>query len=281
LGDTLAWVPAVEEFRKKHGCRVFCASKFSELFENSYPEITFLSHGEFVPNIVAMYEIGWFHENGEPDLDRVPVNFRTQPMQKVAFDIMGISYQETLPLINLPPVSRKKKISIAMHATLQAKYWNNPTGWQDVVDWSRSQGFEVVLVSSEVPGHMGNSAPEGTKWLKNASILRVAEEIASSSAFLGVGSGLSWLAWATKTPTVIVSGFSENYTEPTTNVRRISSPSGKCSGCFNRYQHEHNNWKWCPDHAGTSRMFECSKNIESREVIQQLQELLNNESYNS
>ena len=29
-------------------------------------------------------------------------------------------------------------------------------------------------------------------------------------------------------------------------------------------------WLWCPDHKNTPRMFECSKNILSSEVIEQI-----------
>jgi autotransporter strand-loop-strand O-heptosyltransferase len=85
---------------------------------------------------------------------------------------------------------------------------------------------------------------------------------------------LSWLSWAVNTPTVLISGFTEEYTEPE-SVYRVSTPEGKCRGCFNRSRLDAGDWNWCPDHRGTDRQFECSKSITSESVINTLKQALN------
>ena len=235
LGDTLAWFPAVDEFRKKHGCKVVCSTHMNHLFESQYPEIEFVKPGEVVNDIVAMYSIGWYYnEHNEIDLSRNVKEVKNQPMQKCAFDILGLDYLETRPRLEIPKVEKKKKIAIAIHGTCQAKYWNNPTGWQQVVDWCIEKGYEVVLLSREEDGFMGNSHPTGVRKLESGPIANVIRELEESQAFIGIGSGLSWLAWATTTPVILISGFSHNYTETFENTHRISAPENKCSGCFNQ-----------------------------------------------
>lgn len=276
LGDTLAWFPAVDEFRKKHGCKVVCSTHMNQLFESQYPEIEFVKPGEVVNDIVAMYSIGWYYnEHNEIDLSRNVKEVKNQPMQKCAFDILGLDYRETRPRLEIPKVEKKKKIAIAIHGTCQAKYWNNPTGWQQVVDWCIEQGYEVVLLSREEDGFMGNSHPTGVRKLESGPITNVIRELEESQAFIGIGSGLSWLAWATTTPVILISGFSHNYTETFENTHRISAPENKCSGCFNQHRLDPGDWNWCPVHKDTDRMFECSKSITAMAVILKLKTVLN------
>ena len=42
LGDNIAWIPYVEEFRKEHDCEVSCSTFFNNLFEKEYPKIEFV-----------------------------------------------------------------------------------------------------------------------------------------------------------------------------------------------------------------------------------------------
>jgi len=48
LGDVLAWFPYAEEFRQKHGCKLFVAidEKYHEILREGYPEITLLKQEE-------------------------------------------------------------------------------------------------------------------------------------------------------------------------------------------------------------------------------------------
>ena len=275
LGDTLAWLPFVDEFRKKHKCELVCSTFENELFQENYPEIEFVKPGTVVNNILAMYNIGWYHnEDGSIDLFRNPVDFKTEPLQKTASNILGLEYQEIRPKLTLPHPEKKNQVCIAIHATAQAKYWNNENGWQKIVNYMKSRGYEVILLSKEGDGYMGNWHPQGVLKHPEGSLSDVIRTLRESKLFIGIGSGLSWLSWACEVPTVIISGFSEPYTEPQRDVVRIGAPVGACRGCFNRHRLDAGDWNWCPEHKGTDRQFECTKLLEGEEVIDKIKNLL-------
>jgi autotransporter strand-loop-strand O-heptosyltransferase len=273
LGDNLAWIPYVEQFRKKHNCTVYCTTFWNHLFITEYPEIKFVSPGSSVSGISAQYRIGWFYDHdGEVNKWKCPNNFRLQPMQKVSSDILGLDYEETRPLIRLKEnVEKENLISIAIHGTAQSKYWNNKTGWQELVDFLKSKGYRVILISKESDGYMGNAHPIGIEKLDAGPIENVIETLQKSKMFIGIGSGLSWLSWSVGIPTCIISGFSYGYTEPSgEGVLRISTPENFCTGCFNDHKLDPGDWNWCPNHKGTERQFECTKTITSQMVIDKI-----------
>lgn len=274
LGDTLSWFPYVEEFRKKHNCKMICSTFHNYLFKDQYPEIEFIQPGEVAHNLYAMYVLGWpYKEDGEINLYRTPSDFKTKPLQQTASDILGIEFSEVKPKLPIYSTEKKKQVSIAIHGTAQAKYWNNPTGWQETVDWLIEQGYEVYLLSKEGDTYMGNNHPKGIKYLDSYTLESTIKVLQESEAFIGISSGLSWVSWAANTPTVLISGFTEEYTEPASSYR-IGAPEGKCRGCFNRSRLDAGDWNWCPDHKNTERQFECSKSIKSESVIQTLKQIL-------
>lgn len=276
LGDSLAWIPYVDEFRKKHKCQVVCSTFWNSLFEESYPEIEFVNPGSVVEGIEALYRIGWFYGENGVDYDMNPSDFKKFPLQKTASDILGLEYEEIKPRIKFRKKERINKIGIGINSTAQAKYWNNPKGWQELTDWIISMGYEVIILSSEEDNYMGNKYPKGAKRLNPGPIENVIEELSECKAFVGISSGLTWLSWATETPTVQISGFTEPFNEPDSGIIKVSAPPGKCSGCANRLRLDPGDWNWCPDHQNTERQFECSKYIGAKEVIDKLFSLINN-----
>lgn len=275
LGDTLAWIPYVDEFRKKHGCKVICSTFWNQMFINVYPDIEFVSPGTPVNDLAAMYTIGLFYNDANQiDYNRNPINPITIPLQQVASDILGLDYSEIRPRLESPSVNKNDRlVTIAIHSTTQAKYWNNPTGWQTVVDWLNARGYTVKLLSQEGDGYMGNKNPTGVVQHSSGPIESVISELKKSKAFIGLGSGLSWLSWAVGTPTVLISGFSDPISEMRDCIR-ISAPVGKCHGCFNRVRLDAGDWNWCPDHKNTPRQYECSRNITAEMVIRELEKIL-------
>jgi autotransporter strand-loop-strand O-heptosyltransferase len=270
LGDTLAWFPAVEEFRKRYHCHVICSTFLNGLFKENYPEIEFIEPGETVHDLYAMYRIGLFYKNdAEYDYSKNPSDFREQSMAQSAYDILGLPYSETKPLIKIPDLPSpldKPYVCIGFHATCQAKYWNNPKGWEEVVRFLRYKGYSVVLLSKEGKEYMGNRVPKGVKLLQEGALETVIHYLRHAKMFIGVGSGLSWLSWATGCRTCLISGFSYPSTEMQDCIR-ISPQNSVCSGCFNRSRLDAADWNWCPDHKDTSRMFECTRLISGRQVI--------------
>jgi len=276
LGDTLAWMPYAEEFRKKHGCKMLLSTFMNDLFIDQYPEIEFVKPGTNVDNLYAMYTIGWYYndEDSSVDLSRNPKEFKNLPMQQTASDILGLEYKEVKPLLKIPNVAKKKKVGIGFHSTAQPKYWNNPLGWQEVVDYLNSQNYEVVVYSKEGDGYMGNYLPKGVKRFEPTTLQNLMVDMAECEFFIGIGSGLSWLAWSLNVPVVLISGFSEAYCEPVEGITRVINESPDiCRGCFNIFRLDAGDWNWCPNHKGTDRQFECTKTITGEMVINKIKQL--------
>jgi len=277
LGDSLAWIPYCEEFRKKHNCKLIVSTFLNDLFKDQYPNIKFVEPGETVYDIYAQYQLGWFYnENGEFDSNKHPFDFKKQPLQKTATDILGLDYVEIRPELKLPNKPKKKKVGIGFHSTAQAKYWNNPDGWQVVIDYLDSLGYECMIYSKEGNGYMNNFYPKGVTIYKGGNLQEVINDLSTCEFFIGLGSGLSWLAWACKLPVVLVSGFSEKWAETTLDTYRVINED-VCHGCFNNDRLNAGDWNWCPLHKGTNRQFECSKKITSDMVIKEINKIINKE----
>jgi len=277
LGDSLAWIPYVEEFGKVHNCKMVVSTFMNTMFESRYPDIEFVEPGTNVQNLYAMYGIGLFYnEDSTINIYKNPIDPKGQTMQKMCSDILGLEYKEIKPKLKerepfIDP--NYKQVCIGIHGTAQSKFWNNPNGWQDVVDWLNHRGYTVKLLSKEGDNYMGNALPTGIVKHPNGPLELVMDEMLKSKAFIGIGSGLSWLSWGLDVPTVLISGFSYDWAEMKDCIR-IAAPSGKCEGCFNRLRLDPGDWNWCPDHKGTERQFECTKTITSEMVIKELEKFL-------
>jgi len=276
LGDTLAWIPFVEEFRKKHNCELICSTFLNKLFASKYPNIKFVEPAQTVHDLTALYRLGVFYKDNEIDTTSHPSYPMNKPLQQMASDILGLPYKEIRPEMVQPEVDVDEKlITIGIHSTAQAKYWNNPEGWQDVVNYLNNKGYTVKLLSNEPDGYMGNKHPHGIISHPASSLESAITELKKSKLFIGLASGLSWVSWAVGTPTMIISGFSDPVSEMQECIR-IAAPVGSCRGCFGRHKLDAGDWNWCPDHKDTPRQFECSKNISSQTVIDTIERFLNN-----
>jgi autotransporter strand-loop-strand O-heptosyltransferase len=131
-----------------------------------------------------------------------------------------------------------------------------------------------MIYSKEGNGYMGNNYPKGAKVYKGGSLQEVINEFATCEFFVGLGSGLSWLAWACELPVVLISGFSEKWAETKLDTYRVINED-VCHGCFNWDRLDAGDWNWCPKYKGTNRQFECSKQITSEMVINEINKIIN------
>jgi len=285
LGDTLAWFPYVDEFRKKHDCHVICSTFHNEWFEQEYPELEFVKPGTEVQSIYAMYNIGWhYNEDRTFNNTKIPIDFKKYPLGQTSTSILGLDYTEIKPKITIPNKGKQidgKYVVIAPHASAHAKYWNHPGGWQEVINYLKDKGYKVVMITQERLGDAWHDSKLGgtLKGVINKTgdypIEDRMVDIKYADAFIGLGSGLSWLSWAIGTPTVLISGFSEPYSEFLDCERVFNYDENVCSGCFNREWLNPGDWEWCPDHKGTKRHFECTKTIKPSRVIESVNRVLN------
>ena len=282
IGDTIAWVPICEQFRKKHGCNLVVSTFQNDLFVGQYPNIEFIHPGEVVNDLYAMYRLGVFYDNEKTDFYRHKNSPITLPLQKIASDILGLEYIEERPKFVETKNSEFKQdkfVCIAPHSTAHAKYWNRENGWQEVINFLNDNGYKVVYISSESMNDDYHNNKLGGR-LKgvvnkhgNIDFKERISDLRAASAFIGVSSGLSWLAWGCGTPTVLISGFTEKYLEFQDCERIINTDV--CHGCWHTHRFDPGDWEWCPEHKNSERHFECTKTITSEKVIQSLKKILN------
>lgn len=281
LGDTIAWVPICEQFRRKHGCDLVVSTFQNDLFVGQYPNIEFVNPGGVVNDLYAMYRLGVFYDNGNTDFYRHKNSPITLPLQKIASDILGLEYIEERPKFvetESSEFSNEKFVCIAPHATAHAKYWNRENGWQDVVNFLNDNGYKTVYISSESMnddyhnGKIGGRLKGVINKHGNVDFKERISDLRKASAFIGVSSGLSWLAWGCGTPTVLISGFTEKYLEFQDCERIINTDV--CHGCWHKHKFDPGDWEWCPEHKNSERHFECTKTITSEQVIQSLKKIL-------
>jgi autotransporter strand-loop-strand O-heptosyltransferase len=279
LGDILAWFPYAVRFQQLHGCRLTCAMSglIIPLLRDAYPHIRFVTHEEFAEQNLAQtfyatYSMGLFFE----DKDNIwqPTDFRHVGLHRTAGYILGVDPTEQAPLLALPDESRpipERYICIAVQASTQAKKWNNPHGWAEVVRHLKDRGYRVICIDREAThgsGLVWTHLPHGAEDLTgDRPLTDRARWLRHASAFIGTSSGLAWLAWAAGCPTVLISGFTHPNNEFTTPGRVVNWHA--CNSCWNdaRHRFDHKDFLWCPRHANTARQFECSRLITSAHVI--------------
>lgn len=217
LGDNLAWFPFIEEFRKTHSCNVICSTFFNELFCEQYKDILFVKPNTEIKNIYAQYYIG---ANEEENKKYSTTSSRTIPLQQVSSNILGLPFKEIRPRLNIIPnklykkPSERKYVCISERASHSKKEWKNLIGWQKIVDWLSIRGFDVVVISKESTELTGIVDKTGNIHLQNRM-----KDLLNCEFFIGVSSGLSWLAWSLGTKTVIISDVTPSFHEPSDVVR--------------------------------------------------------------
>ena len=284
LGDNIAWIPYVEEFRKKHECNVYVTTFYNDLFKGRYPKLKLGNPGTGFENVYAQYNLGWYYKlNNVIDFNKNRIDPKLYPLQETASIILGLEYKEIIPKVIYPnkvPNFYDKYVVIAPHGSAQAKYWNAVGGWQTVIDYLNSIGYKVILIGIERLGDpihdfkLGGSLTNVIDKTGNIPIQDRVIDIKYASLFIGLGSGLSWLSWSLGTKTILISGFSEKNTEFSDCVRIGTTEKYSCSGCFNINRLMPGNFNWCPQHENTSRMFECTKTIKPETVITEINKIL-------
>jgi autotransporter strand-loop-strand O-heptosyltransferase len=274
LGDTLSWVGQLVRFKKIHGLqKLLVYTPKNWLFDQEW----YNEQGiEFVDKPIeghkCTYTLGVYFDEQEPWRRwEHKYDWRTVTLGKIAADRLGIEYQEVRPRlasqfthgsINV----EKPYVVIATQSTAQAKYWNNPTGWQELTKWYNEQGLDVYHASKE------GGAPAGAiQTPEDLGI--VAAYIRGAMHFVGISSGLSWFAWALGKETILISGFTDPYVEFQDRVWYVNNHQ-VCHGCWGNRVFDRGDWNWCPDWKGTQRQFECSKKISSQQVIEVADKLL-------
>jgi autotransporter strand-loop-strand O-heptosyltransferase len=269
LGDTVAWLPYVEEFRKFHQCEVHIGTFHNQLFESVYPNLHFHQAGvDNLEGYYAAYLIGVYDNNYTKNKN----NWRTVPLQQVASDFLGLEYKEIKTKIvrsTNPRPLKEKYVALAEFSTFDCKEWLNIGGWQKIVNYLNGQGYKVVSVSRE------ETKLNNVIKMNGKTIQETINNIQHAEFFIGVSSGCSWLAWGLNVPVIIISGPTLPFVEMKDCFRVINR--NVCHGCMSDKDasFDRGNRRLCPN----NKNLECSTSITPEMVIHAIDCCRNNTLY--
>ena len=277
VGDSIAWISYCIMFKQKWRPKevwVQTNQFIIDLFKEQHPEINWCVKEDIKDkNFDAVYRAGLFFQ---PEPDREPMSHKVVGLGK------GLAYVLDVPPLDIPPKVKlgserkikEKYVCIAVQASSATKMWNNPLGWDEVIDFLKQNGYRVLCIDRDktVAGPMYISRiPNGCEdFTGNIPLQERVELLEHADMFIGCSSGLSWLAWCVGVPRIIISGFTDPQTEPYTPFRVISFYG--CHGCWNMIdkQFDNKDYMWCP----MNKQFECTKMISSKMVINKIIECM-------
>lgn len=261
MGDTIAFLPAAVMFAKQHEAKISIdvRENWREFIQAAYPEI------EQCEKISEdTYAVFWL-VIGFDDPHFIPVDGRRIPMRASAQYILGQDYiaPRILWKPRKPRTIAEPYVCIGVQASGVAKTWQWPNGWEEVVAYLKQLGYRVLCIDRDkVVNDQGITAkmPAGAEdFTGNIPLAERADMLAYADFFIGLGSGLSWLAWMAGCPVIMIAGFSAVWYE-FPEVYRVMNPR-VCNGCFND-DTVHFLQKICPRHEkGSPRYLECQRQI--------------------
>ena len=274
LGDVLAILPYVREFKRQHKCAVsiLLPDYLREFAAHLYPDIPQANKLNFA-NYATYYPVMCVS-----DYPKTPVDLRNCPIERIAGTILGL---ETLPekptfKPTAPPVTRDPYVCIAVQASSNRKGWLYPGGWDIVVDYLKALGWRVFCIDrNAVETNCGLTIrkPEGAEdFTGDRPIMERANMLYHADFFIGLGSGLAWIADIVNCPVVLIAGFSLDWAEFYTPYRVANRMV--CNGCFNDLRVKFIGKNLCPRHGGTPRELECQRRIYPQAVIDAIQRLI-------
>lgn len=272
LGDTISVLPYINELKHIYDANVYL-----------YPPKSFVPLcQEYMPDILLIEEIpdecyaGFCLAVFDLPPYLIPDDSRRWSPYMSAKAILGL-HHTAKPIHYYPTASRQvheRYVCIAVQASGIMKRWLYPDGWDIVVEYLKSLGYRVLCIDGAnkvVENGYEITMPAGAEDFTGMHpLMERINLLAYADFFIGLGSGLSWLADACNIPVVLISGFSLPIGEFDTPYRVYNQLV--CHGCYNDVKV---NWKEiCPYHRGTEREFECSKLITPLQVVQAIDRLI-------
>ncbi len=273
LGSGLMLLPYIKAFMEKHKCRAVCRADvpFQEIIRQYYPELEI--RDRVSDDTYAAYYIGAWQEgpyaipNGA---GMIPWNYIGRTLLNLNYDPEPIRFTPQ----EKPPV-HTPYVCIAVQASSIKKYWHYPQGWEIVVEELKKLGYRVLCIDKESVYYYGDYVmrmpANAEDFTGEYSLMERINQLAGADFFIGLGSGLAWLARNVGIPVICISGFSMPQAEFDTPYRVINRHV--CHGCYNEP-----GAIWaksdCPHNGGTDREFECTRMITPEQVLWQVVKLL-------
>lgn len=280
LGDSIVSMPYISKYQQDQDCDLYVKvnKKFHFLFKESYPNLKLTDNEEGFEEVILIRY--WFKKNIQ---------------EGFANDLGYPNWEYIKPTINISPKKRPikgKYVVLGVHSTQQLKYWNHPNGksvqplspnWNKLCAMLRKKGYTPVVVErDELYGEppYRNGLPKKSNKKIGTSLEDTVNYLQHAEFFIGLSSGLTWLAHSLDTKVVMISNFTEDWHEiplDYPDYKRITNKS-VCHGCFTQanteYPHDSMDWYWCPKHKDTPRQFECHTSITPNMVMEQINDWL-------
>ena len=282
MGDTIASTPYVSEYQKKHNVSVIfnINDPYIFLLEESYENIQFVGRNDVIEYDEKINIDYVFNKNIQGGYAE-QLGFENPPYIRPVVSIGEL----------LRPI-KNKYIALGIHSTCQIKYWNHSNGlksqgdstnWNELSSVLRKRGYTPVTVEKdEMYGTppFYNGVPSKSNKQIGKTLLDAVNIINHSEFYIGLSSGMSWVAHALGKKVAMISNFTEDWNEFDLSLDdyiRITDKS-VCHGCWNKINVEHtfdkNDWYWCPEHKNTERQFECHKSITPEIVLEKIKHWL-------
>jgi len=265
LGDKIVATRYAQEWAYRTGNVIDVAINGSEIFDQK----------DF-PNLNIIERKG---QNVDRYTDFIYLDYKfDRPVQRGFSDQLELEYQEFRPIIKKSRATRSiknKYVCLGVQSTSQCKYWNYPDGWEILSKMFRGENITPVSVDLyETFGIDGwwNTLPTSSVRKTGLKFDEVVNIIQHCEFFIGVSSGLSWVAHALGKKVVMISGVTSKDNEFTEDMIRIQNPD-VCNSCFTKtdlWKFDAGNWTWCPEHRGSTKWFECTRTITPELVMEEI-----------
>lgn len=278
LGDTIVTMPYLSKYTNESGNQVFVKlgnPNHSRLFVNSFPNVNFVDCDILNVDQTISLDHNWL-----------------KPIQQGFAEQLGYTNAPYIkPVVDSRKMERpiKSKYAVlSVHSTAQLKYWNHPGGnlvmrdapnWNVLCDMLRKSGITpVVTEMHELFGSVPyfNGLPKKAVKKIGISLEDTANYIEHAEFFIGLSSGLAWLAHGLGQRVAMIANFSEDWYEGCSEDDRFVRIANRsvCNGCWNKvglnFEFDRSDWFWCPQHKGTNRQFECHTSITPEQVFESI-----------
>lgn len=263
LGDTICWGSLVPKFFEHHKPKKLTITTFwPELFGHSDKFEFMDAVGSSTIICDKILTAGYDKHSVEHTTHGMPY------AAKVSLKIPQDSAHDRTVFKPYTADRQPNKVVIAPESTKVISRWDykgaDMYGWQELVDKLVARGLDVHDISYEQILCLRNTQ----KHKQNDDISVVLRHICESRLFIGLSSGLAWLAWAYQIPVVMIAGFTKHFNE--FPCYRVTNEYA-CNGCFNVFPDIKSS---CPLFKDTAREHECHRTITPDMVMAQVEKAL-------
>ena len=274
IGDMLSFLPYLPMVRNYWQADVYFSidEKMTGICERLFPDIRQRS-------TVEEGTYATFYFSAGPGMwGWIPMDGRMIPMTQTGQMILGLPYPAPKPAwIPGPRAIKEPYVCIGVQASGAGKGWHFPGGWEEITDYLKNLGYRVLCIDKEkhydgTTEYTMNRPENAEDFTGDRPLLERADMLHYAEFFIGLSSGLSWLAYTVDCPVIMIAGFTMYWSEFPTPYRVYNRLI--CSGCYNDLRIDWQSNGCERQWAGSPEILQCSKKITPRMVIQTIDRLI-------